>query len=81
MLTAHVDGIANLWSCVSREFLRSLEGHGGEVTSVAFSPDGELVVTALDDGTAKVWDIVSGECLRSLEGHSSEVVSVAISPV
>ena len=56
-------------------------GHGDEVMSAVFSPDGVLVVTALYDGTAKLWSSALGECLRSLEGHDSDVVSVAFSPV
>ena len=50
------------------------------MSSAAFSPDGELVVTASDDGTAKLWSGTSGECLRSLEGHGDEVMSAAFSP-
>ena len=32
-----------------------LVGHGGNVTSAAFSPDSALVVTASDDKTARIW--------------------------
>ena len=30
--------------------------HSGEVTSVAFSPDGKTIVSGSDDKTLKVWD-------------------------
>jgi hypothetical protein len=33
-----------------------LRGHGGGVTSAAFSPDGLTIVTASWDKTARVWD-------------------------
>jgi WD40 repeat protein len=33
-----------------------LSGHQGAVSSAAFSPDGQRMVTASADGTARVWD-------------------------
>jgi WD40 repeat protein len=47
---------------------------------VAFSPDGQRIVTGSDDQTAKVWDSASGKELLTLKGHGSWVSSVAFSP-
>jgi class 3 adenylate cyclase len=60
--------------------LRTLEGHGGAVCGVAWSPDGRLVATGSLDGPVHVWDAGSGEETRRLEGHHRLVYGVAWSP-
>ncbi|KAF5630239.1 vegetatible incompatibility het-e-1 [Fusarium tjaetaba] len=56
--------------------LQSLEGHIHWVTSVAVSPDSQLIASAGIDKTVKIWDITTG----TLEGHDGFVNSVASSP-
>ncbi|HSE16778.1 MAG TPA: WD40 repeat domain-containing protein [Pyrinomonadaceae bacterium] len=58
----------------------TLEGHTGDINSVAFSPDGRSVVTASADGTARVWDAATGKSLGELRGHSGSVNSASFSP-
>ena len=50
------------------------------ITSVAFSPDGQRIVTGGYDRTAKVWEATSGKELLTLKGHSNWISSVAFSP-
>ena len=51
--------------------LQTLEGHGGSVTSVVFSNDGQRLASGSDDKTVKIWDATSGSCLQTLEmGHT-----------
>ncbi len=64
----------------SRRLSTILEGHGGGVRSVAFSPDGALLATAADDGKARLFKVEGGEPLAILEGHGGGVRSVAFSP-
>ena len=51
-----------------------------KVNSIAYSPDGEKLASALEGGQIKLWDARSGELLRTLEGHTSDVRSVAFAP-
>lgn len=65
---------------VRPQCLRTLEGHGGLVTSVSASPDGRHAVSGSDDKMIRFWDLDTGFCLRTLEGHRERVESVSVSP-
>jgi len=47
------------------------EGHHSQVTSVAFSPDGGLLLTGDFDRAARLWDAATGKQLRELAGGLS----------
>jgi WD40 repeat protein len=55
-------------------------GHYGYVKSVAFSPNGRLVLTGGADGSVCLWDVRSGREIRRFRGHSDSVKSVTFSP-
>jgi len=60
--------------------VRTLAGHLGAVRGVAFTGDGNLLVSASDDGTAKVWQVADGRLARTLQGCAQGLKSVAVSP-
>lgn len=59
---------------------RLFRGHTDKVTSVAFSPAGNTVVSGSADKTVILWDIESGKEIRRFTGHTDSVNSVAFSP-
>ena len=69
-----------LWDAVTGKELHSLGGHIGDVTSVAFSPDGKVIASGSWDNTIKLWEAATGNQLRSLAGHTGDVTSVTFSP-
>ena len=54
-----------------------LSGHEGEISKVAFSPQGSRVLTASSDKSARIWETETGDCLQVLEGHTDEIFSCA----
>jgi WD40 repeat protein len=59
---------------------RTLRGHSGQVTSISYSPDGQLLASASSDWTVRVWNAPEGRLRHTLRGHSGPVLSVACSP-
>ena len=45
----------------------TLQEHYPAVTSVAFSPLGHLLASAIEDGTIKLWDVKTGKVQRTLK--------------
>jgi WD40 repeat protein len=54
--------------------------HGGAVSTVAFDPTGERVVTASGDHTARIWDARTGEPIGKPMKHEGTVQTAAFDP-
>ena len=61
----------------------TLTGHRNMVSSVAFSPDGETLVSGSVDTTLRIWDVTSARERRLLRAHSGpfSVNEVRYAPV
>lgn len=53
---------------------------GGEVRTIAYSPNGLIVASAGNDRRICLWDPKTGCRLRDLEGHRDAVLALAFSP-
>jgi WD40 repeat protein len=69
-----------VWNAQTGDEMLSLKGHTSSVRSVAFSPNGQRLVSGSDDKTVKMWDAQTGREILTLKGHTDSVMSVAFSP-
>jgi serine/threonine protein kinase/dipeptidyl aminopeptidase/acylaminoacyl peptidase len=59
---------------------RILDGHGDQVYTLSFSPDGTQLATGSNDRLIRIWDLRTGNILRLLEGHTDSVTGVSFTP-
>lgn len=59
---------------------RALTGHSGDVTFVAFSPNGKILASGSADKTIRLWKVATGTRIATLRGHQEVIGSVAFSP-
>lgn len=67
-----------LWRQMHDEKL-TLTGHGNDVTSVLFSPDGRTLVSGDADGTVRIWDAAEEKEIRRIQNGSGAVNSMSLS--
>jgi WD40 repeat protein len=75
-----VDAKINLWDLRSGKVRHTLRAHAWEVKSVAFSSDGQLLVSGGLDGAIQIWNWRTRELLRTLNRPSpSDLIASVVS--
>lgn len=84
------DNTVKLWETSDGSLLKSFDGHTdektkkdakkAEVTSVAFSPDGNQLAGGSTDGTVSLWQVLDGSLVNTLKSHTKNVTGVFFSP-
>ncbi|MBK8905761.1 MAG: protein kinase [Anaerolineaceae bacterium] len=54
--------------------------NSGDVTALAFSPNGTQLLSGFADGRLMLWDVASGKHLRDFVGHMAFIHQLAFSP-
>jgi WD40 repeat protein len=73
-------GRAQLWHALTGEPIGPPIPHGQPITTVAFSPVGQLFVTGSQDGDARVWDTATRKQVGPVLRHNGSVRSIRFSP-
>jgi eukaryotic-like serine/threonine-protein kinase len=73
-------GEVRLWRTASGQQLGGPLPHSMPVWSLAFTPNGRILLTGCENGTAHFFVVATGQQIGTPLGHPGNVVSVAISP-
>ncbi|MBE9108795.1 TIR domain-containing protein [Nodosilinea sp. LEGE 07298] len=79
--TSDRNGQIFIWNNQGKKIrvISSLNGAGGSVNGLDFSPKEQLLASASSSGVAHIWDM-NGTLISSLKGHTDIVLSVSFSP-
>ncbi|KXX78246.1 Vegetative incompatibility protein HET-E-1 [Madurella mycetomatis] len=66
------DITVKIWDAATGRCAQTLERHGADVRSVAFSPDSKLIALGSGDRTVKIWDAATGKCVHIFEWDSDD---------
>ena len=80
VITGGVDGSLRVWNPTTGQQLLNIRAHQEAVTAVAWSPDGESLVSGSTDNTIKFWNSATGGPRFTLEGHQNDITDLGWSP-
>src|SRR5271166_5682591 len=73
-------GEIRLYDFASGKLVALLKGHENVVYDVAFSPDGQRLISGSFDNSAIIWDVAARQVLHLLKGHRDHVTTVGFTP-
>jgi WD40 repeat protein/3',5'-cyclic AMP phosphodiesterase CpdA len=74
------DSTIRIWGTHTGELVRSIEAHFASITSLAWSPTGQILASASSDSTVQFWNPATGDHVRTLKGLTRKVTALAWDP-
>lgn len=76
-----VSGVGQLlvWEWQSEHYILKQQGHSSDMNCLAYSGDGQTIVTGGDDGKLKLWNASNGFCIVTFSEHSGPITAVEFS--
>jgi WD40 repeat protein len=69
-----------LWDVATGRERRRLKGHGHDVYTLSFTPDGTALLSGGGDRSVRLWDVASGRQRTAYSWPVGKVFAVAVSP-
>ena len=80
LIAATAGSYIHIFNSSTGDLLRTFVGHNSQVSSLAFSSDGNKLASGSENSIIKIWQVSNGTLLRSLAlGHTAQITSVAFS--
>lgn len=73
-------GYIRLFNLQTGQIKALLKGHQNVIIDLAFSPDGNRLISGSGDQTAHIWDVHNNKTVNVLKGHTDDIYAVAFSP-
>ena len=83
IVSGSADETIRLWKIDNKgnfKLYKTLQGHNQSINSVAFSPEGTILISGSTDMTIRLWDTEGNLIGQPLQGHKESILSVAFSP-
>ncbi|MFW9845339.1 MAG: hypothetical protein ACFFD6_01215 [Candidatus Thorarchaeota archaeon] len=73
-------GLIWVWDFELGILLHTLEGHTGNITTLAMTADSRYILSGGQDAIVRLWDLETGTLLYSMAGHEGPILTVNVTP-